>query len=219
MLRVFLGLGAVVCASWAQETGEPVYQTDFSNALVSPVNDPIDGGGEVQSGFIASTFSGGPGIIRMRLAPRGDDFSLSSGPSSWAEVAFISEAAGTNPATTIEEAVEAGAFIEFSLQSEDPADFTRIEFTMVGWGSNQSGSVTLRSSADNFSTDLETIGGSLNRDYPAGVILEGLPGFSNIRELTFRFYLYDSFEGHNNRLIGIDDVRVWAVPAGVPKAP
>jgi hypothetical protein len=212
--RVFLGLGAVVCASWAQEPGEPVYQTDFSGASDSAANAPIDCGGEVQSGFTAGSYTAGRGLVRMRLAPR-DKNHPSYTDQSWAGLAFVSEAAGTNQIPTLEDAVAADAYIEFRLQSVEPVDFTRIEFSMVGVGSMKTGGVTLRSSADDFAADLGAATGPLNMDYPVAVDLRGLPGLAGRREVTFRFYLYDSFEGHNNRLIGIDDVRVWAEPSRV----
>jgi len=219
MLRVFLLLAAGVSASWAQGTTDPVYQTNFSDLLPADANSPIDGGGKLQSGFTASHYSAGAGVVRMRLVPLGEDFPPRSDPSTWGESAFISEAAGTNPATTIEEAVNADAYIEFTLHSDNVVDFTRIEFSMAGAGSNKSGALALRSSADNFSSDLVVAQGALNgKLYPSSADLDGLPGFDNVREITFRFYIFDEFEGNNNRLIGVDEVRVWAVPALTPAA-
>lgn len=212
MFRVLVILGISACVSLAQENAEPVYQTDFSTASVSPVNAPIAGGGELQSGFSVSEYSSGPGITRMRLVPRGEEVPPESDSASWADLAFISEVAGTNPAALPEEAVERDAYIEFSLLSEKPVNFIRIEFSMVGVGSKKSGGVILRSSADDFAADLGSIEGPLNGIYQTSVDLEGRAAFKNLRAVTFRFYFYDSFEGRNNRLIGIDDVSVWAVP-------
>jgi len=220
MLRSFLVLVAGVSASWAQASMAPVYQTDFSGASVSAANAPIDGGGEVQSGFTAGPYLAGPGVTRMRLVAQGEDFPPKSDPASWGDRAFISEGVGKNAATTPEEAVAADAYIEFSLQSVEPVDFTRIEFSMVGSGTRQPGGITLRSSADNFSSDLGEVMGPLsNIEHPVSVDLRGRTGFAGRREVAFRFYLYDSFEGHNNRLIGISDVRVWAEPARQPASP
>jgi hypothetical protein len=201
-----------------QNPAGPVYQTDFSTATRAAANAPIEGGGEVQSGFTASPYTAGSGITRMGLAPRDKEHPAYS-PESWGGLAFIAEGAGSNQIPTLEDAVAGNAYIEFTLQSAEPVDFTRIAFSMVGVGSRQSGGVTVRSSADDFTADLGTATGPLNMDYPVAVDLRGRPGFAGRREVTFRFYLYDSFEGANNRLIGIDDVRVWAEPARAPASP
>jgi hypothetical protein len=66
----------------------------------------------------------------MRLAPRDKEHPAYS-PEPWGGPAFISEGAGRNQIATLEDAVAANAYIEFTLQSSEPVDFNRIAFSMV----------------------------------------------------------------------------------------
>jgi arylsulfatase B len=160
----------------------------------------IDHGGSVSSGFHVSPFTPGPGINTFRLDPT----------LPWDS--FISEAAGTNPATTLREAVAAGAWFAFTVKADHPVDITGLKFTLRGYGNESRGQVTVRSSVDGFSSDLVTVSGSMVRKYPATVDLSRIGGFSGRDEVTFRFYLFDEFHGTDLVRLGIGDVEVAAKP-------
>lgn len=178
-----------------------IFATGFDNASQpAGPGHAIDHRGTVGSGFNVSPFTPGPGINTFRV-----DRTL-----PWDT--FISEEAGTNPATTLKAALAAGAYFEFTVMADQPVDFTGMKFTLRGYGNEGQGHVTVRSSIDGFREDLVTVSGSMVRKYPAIVDLSEAGGFQGIDEITFRFYLYDGFHGTNLVRIGIDDVEVSAKP-------
>jgi hypothetical protein len=48
--------------------------------------------------------------------------------------------------------------------------------------------------------------------FPASVDLSEISGFESVSEVTFRFYLYDTYIGQQNRRLGIDDIQISVIP-------
>jgi hypothetical protein len=140
-----------------------------------------------------SDFTGGGGIVTFRLDSTNDD--------KW-----LSEVAGSNPASTLQQAVDLNCFFTFIITAPAGKQLTGIEFAMRGAGSFDIGFVTLRSSIDNYTADLATVSRQMNGKQAIAIMLP--PQTNNVT--TFRFYVYDLFEGQNNRRIGIDDIKVFS---------
>lgn len=180
-----------------------VFATDFLSA-VQPggLSNPVNPGGSLGDGFSVSTITAGAGIQAFRI-----DDSL-----SWTR--FVSESAGSSVAQTAAQAIDQDAYFEVSISADSAHDFTGLWFGMRGHGAAVPGGITVRGSVDGFNTDLASVSGPLNGVYYVSVDLTGFDGYENRQEVTFRFYLYDSFSGANNRRIGIDELKISAVPPG-----
>lgn len=189
----FLGLLSVATSL---ASGTVVFESDFSTATQAATDAPVLHNGFVAPGFSVSDFTKGAGLGPFRI----DD----SGASTPAE-RFLSEPAGSNN-SNFSDAFLNDAYIEFSVETSIPAVFTRLDFTMRGHGSAQTGSITVRSSVDDFAADLGTVSGVMNTRHPLQIDLSTFEGFDGATTVTFRFYLYDDYEGQNNRRIGIDAV-------------
>jgi arylsulfatase A-like enzyme len=177
-----------------------VFAADFETAYQARgTNAPIHHQGKTAAGFQVSPLSAGSGIQMMRID---DTFQWDL---------FVSEVAGTNPASNIEEAVAEDAYFELTVTAQEPVDITGLKYALRGHGNRLTGSITARSSVDGFMEDLVTLTGSLTRKYVTSIDLSGYPEFRDLREVTFRFYVYDEFSGPNSVRIGIDDIEVSAV--------
>lgn len=185
-----------------------IFETDFNTAFQIRVDDPVQHEGFVAEGFWVSSFTKGPGLGAFRLDERGQEEEDET--DLW-----VTEPAGSNNAS-LDQALSSGAYIEFTLKAAEPTRLSAIEFSLRGHGTNANGFVTLRSSMDNFSSDIATVEGPLNRKTVAHVNLDTLEGFQEVSEITFRFYLYDEFTGPNSRRIGVDDVILFRYSAGLP---
>jgi hypothetical protein len=182
-----------------------IFSTDFESATQTANNDPVAHGGTVASGYTASTFTPGPGIGTFRLDTHVDSPSKN----------FISEVAGTNPASTMAEAVTAEAYFQFTITAPAAIDFTELKFGMRGIGSTNTGYVTVRSNVDNYTADLGTASGPMSSaasSVIATVDLSSISGFTDLTTVTFRFFVYDEYSGQNNRRIGVDDIQVSVIP-------
>jgi arylsulfatase len=187
--------------------GGVIFEADFNSASQFNADEPVLHEGFVADGFSVSPFTKGPGLGVLRLDDRGQE--EEDEPDLW-----LTEPAGTNHAS-LADAVANGAYIEFSIRAEQPTRLSAMEFNLRGHGNTLNGFATLRSSLDGFKTDLATATGPLNRKTVQHVNLDALEAFREVTEVTFRFYLYDEYQGQNNRRIGIDDVIVYRYPAGL----
>ena len=197
------GLGIMVGVSLAALSvcADLIFSTDFETASQTTSNDPVDHGGTVASGYTVSAFTRGPGITAFRLDP------------SLATDLFISEAAGTNPGTNLTQAVSANAYFEFTVTAPAAIDFTELKFAVRGHGTASIGYATVRSSVDNYTADLGTASGAMNIIHtPISVDLSSISGFTDLEEVTFRFYVYDEYSGQQNRRIGVDNIQVSVIP-------
>jgi hypothetical protein len=177
--------------------GEIVFETDFQLATQSVLGAPIVHNGYVAPNFSVSDFTGGGGIQAFRL-----DSSSNEGVDYW-----ISEVAGSNLASTLQQAVDLNCFFTFAITAPAGKQLTGIEFAMRGFASNQIGFITLRSDIDNYTADLATASRAMNGKQSVSIVL---PSQTN-NVTNFRFYVYDLFEGQNSRRIGIDDVKAFAI--------
>jgi len=200
-----LSIGTMREARWELESASPtaakvVFSTDFERAAQpGGSNMPVEHGGRLAEGFSVSPIIPGSGIRSMRLNDR-----VEQDP-------FVSEVAGTNRVATLDEAIATEAYMEFTIMTDQPANFKELSFSMRASGApREVASVTVRSNLDGYTGDLATVSGPMNGKYAATLDLSGVDGFSHAKSVTFRFYLYDTFEGQNNRFVGIDDLSVWA---------
>jgi hypothetical protein len=184
-----------------------VFLTNFEGATQTAVGAQVVHNGTVSNGYTVSDFTKGSGINSFKL------------DTSVAGDLFISEAAGTNPATNLAQAVAANAYFEFIVTASEGTDFSKLDFSMRGVGSTSNGYVTVRSSVDNYSSNLGTVSGAMTNKYSTSVNLLAASGFTNRSQVTFRFYIYDEYSGQNNRRIGIDDIELSVVSRPVPTCP
>ena len=194
--------------------GEIIYETDFDTASQpSGVGTAIDAAGRIKDGFHVTPFTPGPGysgtIRLLDPEPQGaGDF-------------FVAVPAGKNGggmANTLEDALENGDYFEFTLTAPMPVHLADLTFSSVGYGSTAKAGVTVRSSVDNFTSDLATASGvmsggkSVRSEYTATARLSAISGLAEVKSVTFRFYFYDDFAGAQNRFIGIDDISLSIKP-------
>lgn len=169
---------------------------------------PVTMDGALADGISVSTVSGGSGLLFLRL----DNVETVASTGL-----FISEAAGSNSSSNLSQAVGNNECIEFTVSGAAPLGLGWFSFSMVKHGFSQFAGVTLRSSADGYTSDLATITDSTASGvYAQSVNLAALPVFDGLSSVTFRFYLYDEFSGNNNRRLGIDNITILF--AGPPVA-
>jgi arylsulfatase A-like enzyme len=197
--RLRVAIGALLVAPLSLAAGI-VFETDFNSAFQAAADQPVHHGGLVADGFEVSAFTKGPGLGAFRLDDQGqadeEDKDL-----------WVTEPAGTNN-KNLADAVANGAYIEFTITADEPTRITAIEFSMRGHGNVLDGYATLRSSVDDFASDLGTAAGPLNTKSSVYIVLDALGGFRALTGVTFRFYLYNEYVGQNNRRIGVDDIVV-----------
>jgi hypothetical protein len=198
-----LGVAAilVLALSVAVRADDIVFRTDFEGASQQRGSGggPVMHGGEESGGFTASVFTKGAGIRRMRV-----DRSV---PGDL----FLSEQAD-NPNRTFEEAMAADSYFELTVSAPAAADFTKLAFTLRGFGTKDKGYITVRSNVDGYAADLATVEGPMNAKnrHPVDIDLSSKPGYTDRGDVTFRFYVYGDLNRLPNRRIGIDDVQVTA---------
>jgi hypothetical protein len=189
-------LGPVFLGVIDEVTPAVVFASDFSAATQSGggINAPVHHGGVLGDGFVVSPITAGSGIQSLQLNKR-----VEGDP-------FVSEVAGTNRATTLEQAIAFHSYMEFTVEGDRDFDLSKLNFAFRANGSTETASVTVRSSVDDFSSDLATVTGIMQGKYPGTVDLANMVGFTGLKSVTFRFYLYSDFQGPNNRYMGIDDL-------------
>lgn len=198
MNKTFCWLLLSIAAQWSQ--ANTVFQTDFSASTQTAVDAPVVHHGFVAPGFVVSDFTKGAGLGPFRIDDSGADTAADR---------FLSEPAGSNN-SSFGEAFVNDAYIEFSILASITITFVQLEFTMRGHGSTNIGYITVRSSLDDYAADLGTVSGAMNTKHLQSIDLTEFQGFDGADEITFRFYLYDEYEGQNNRRIGIDSVQIYA---------
>jgi hypothetical protein len=187
-------------------TGVPIakqfFVTDFESATqAGGVDTPIDMAGSVYSNITISALTNGAGM---------ENYYLRSSVS--ADGVFASEVAGSNIASNLASAVSNEEYCEFALSSTEPVDLNLIRFEMAKNGFAQLAGITLRSSADGFTSDLLTVTNDTSAGrYPTFVDLSSNADFDEISSVTFRFYLYDEYGTQNNRYFGVDNIDVSGV--------
>lgn len=187
-----------------------IFSTDFTGASQpGGVGTEIFMGGTVASGVTVSTLT--PGLTDAVKVFRLDSQSVSP--------AFASFAVGTNgfgengSETDLAYAVAEGEYFQFTLESTTPLELTTFNFTMAQHGFNATAGIVLRSSLDNYSANLAVAEHTGPQTlFPASVDLSEITGFDNVSEVTFRFYLYDTYVGQQNRRLGVDNIEISVIP-------
>jgi len=199
-----------ISALWVLSArAETVFSTDFSGATqVGGVGTAITMGGTAAAGITVSTLTAGAGTVNLQI----DSVSTAGQPSA---PVFASESIGSNPSSTLSEAVANHEYVQFTLSSETALTLTGFSFKMVKHGTTVFAGITLRSSIDNYASDLVTVTDSTAQGvYPAQADLSSVPGFAGLTSVTFRLYLYDAYTGQNNRRLGVDDLIIESAGSG-----
>jgi hypothetical protein len=200
-----IGLGALTAGA------ETIFSTDFSLATqTGGVGTAISMGGYTTNGVTVSTLTSGPGVISFQY-----DTTSSNAPSDGNGVWRCAvEGVGTNPSSNLTEAVANNEYFQFTVSSTNKLNFDSFSFNMAKFGFALFGGVTLRSSVDNYASDLVTVTSTLgSAKYAASADLSAIAAFDNLTNVTFRFYLYDQYTGNNNRRLGVDDIVIQASSA------
>jgi hypothetical protein len=201
-----IAIGALWVLSARAET---LFSTDFSGATqAGGSGTAITMGGTAASGVTVSAMTAGAGVVNFQI----DSVSTAGKPEA---PVFAAGAIGNNPSTTLSEAIANQEYFQFTLSSETALTLTGVSFKMVKHGTPVFAGITLRSSIDNYTSDLVTVTDSMATGiYPAHANLSLVPGFSGISSVTFRFYLYDAYTGQNNRRLGVDDLIIESAGSG-----
>jgi sialate O-acetylesterase len=177
-----------------------VFSTDFESATQpGGGGTPVDSAGSVAAGFSVSDFTFGDGALPFQLR---DDVNWLPGDI------HLATPAGSDDVSTMAEAVASNRYCQFTLSANTPADLTELSLNMTATGSAKTGHLTVRSSVDNYTADLGSVSSVMNGEYPLSIDLSAVGGFENCINVTFRFYLYDEYDGQNNRYMGVDDIQV-----------
>jgi sialate O-acetylesterase len=184
-----------------------LFSTDFESATQSGgVDTSIAMGGTVAGGVTMSTLTPGSGVNAFRL-----DTTVTTPVATGF---FASDSVGSNLSSNLTQAIANNEYFQFTVSSGSAINFGSFGFTMVKSGFAPFGGITLRSSADNYATDLVTVTNAITSGlYSALVDLSSNASFENLNSVTFRFYLYDAYAGNNNRRLGIDNLLLMAASA------
>lgn len=201
-----IGMMAVGALLILPVRAETVFSTDFSGATqAGGVGTAITMGGTAAAGITISTLTSGAGIVNFQID------SVSTAGQVVPPV-FASASVGSNLSSNLIQAISNNEYFQFTISSLTALNYLRFSFDMVKHGFGSFAGVTLRSSADNYLSDLMTV--TDLTAYSGQVDLSAMTAFSNSTSITFRFYLYDEYSGNNNRRLGIDNIEIQAVPAG-----
>jgi hypothetical protein len=185
-----------------------VFSTDFSSATqAGGIGTAVIMGGTT-NGVTVGALTGGSGVINLQID------SISSAGQVVPPV-FASASVGANLSSNLVQAISNNEYFQFTISSLTALNYLRFSFDMVKHGFGSFAGITLRSSADNYVSDLMTVIESMAQGvYSGEVDLSVMAAFSNLTSITFRFYLYDGYSGTNNRRLGIDNIEIQAVSAG-----
>jgi hypothetical protein len=164
--------------------------------------------GGTTNGVTVGALTGGSGVINLQID------SISTAGEA-APPVFVSDSVGSNLSSNLTQAVSNNEYFQFTISSLSALNYVRFSFDMVKHGFNSFAGMTLRSSVDNYVSDLATVTDSTAQGiYSGEADLLSVAMFSNLTSVTFRLYLYDGYSGTNNRRLGIDNIEIQAVSAG-----
>jgi len=191
----------------------PLFHTDFSSATQpGGIGTAIQMGGFVADGVTVSTLTAGAGVVNLQID--------STSPAGQTEPpVFASGSAGTNPSSNLTSAIANHEYFQFTISSTRTMNYGLLRFNMVKQGFVHFAGITVRSSIDDYSSDLVTVTDSTTAGvYPCSVDLLSKSEFDSRTHVTFRFYLYDGYTGQNNRRLGIDDLQIGSGTANLNPA-
>ena len=193
-----------------EEESAPFFIADFSLATQpGGVGTAIHMGGAVADGITVSHLTAGQGVVNFQI-----DSSSPAGQTT--PPVFASGSVGSNASGDLNQAIENNEYFQFTITSARAMNYGLIRFNMVKHGFVHFAGITVRSSVDDYSSNLVTVTDSTTAGvYPCSADLSSIALYDNRTNVTFRFYLYDGFTGQNNRRLGIDDLQVGSGTANL----
>ena len=159
------------------------------------LNYPFDNSGDGQSGFAPTAFNSsvlasqavtkGPGLGQFSVSPE----------AALANIVVLKTGPGTTASATAANALLNNWYFTINLTPQSTMDISSIELDWSRGGTNGTRGWFVRSSQDNYATDL------YSNETPNGTAVGlqhvsiSLSGFSGIGATDFRFYIYTSTTG------------------------